>query len=101
MGEIIRVKALDRQFFNEADEGEVVIGTITRYVENKSETYYLSIWLGKEYPYEPKPNEDNLRTDRRKFVNCNVQAYDDLEKIYETRIKPIFEQDNITVIFYY
>lgn len=93
----LRVKALDKDEFSAAESNGYVYGTYPRYVDNKLETIYVFVNLGKEVPYNDRPSDDP-NTDYRKFNSCTVRAARTSKQL-DAR-KYMFVQSDITVVIY-
>jgi hypothetical protein len=90
----VQVKALDRQYFDDARSNEPVYGKMSKYVDRKWKTFYIYAVLGSQVPC--KSTRDNCKT----FVNCTVEVYTDLDSL-DNGLLPKAVDSGVTVVFYY
>lgn len=76
----IEVKALDAEEFVAAESGEYVCATWTLHTGSGLKTSYLYIELGRQVPYQ-KQSDKYAQTRFKKFLNCNIEAYESLEDL--------------------
>ena len=76
----IEVKALDQQEFEAAETGEYVCATWTLHTGSRLKTSYLYIRLGRQVTYT-KTAEKYSQTRFKKFIYCDIEAYQSLEEL--------------------
>lgn len=94
----IRIKTLDRQYLEEASEGEPVYGTFQRYVNNEWRDFFAYVLPGKEVEYRESQTDDP-KTEYKKFLNCTVELANTLDDLEERQL--LGRDDHVTVILYY
>lgn len=96
----IKVKTLDKQYFDEACSGEPIYGTLQKYVKGKWTTYYVYLLLGKEVEYEESPNDDQ-KTEYKKFINCTVELARNLEDLEANPPRFLTKDDQVIIVLYH
>lgn len=76
----IEVRALDEEEFEAAQPGEYVCATWTLHTGSGLKTSYLYIRLGRQVPHV-KLGKQYAETKFKKFLNCNIEAYESLEEL--------------------
>ena len=91
------VKALDDQYFEDADNDVEVYGRTTRYVEGHMIDRFVYAQLGKRVPYQRKRQNKKGYAEEKKFIKCYIEIYKTLEDMDEgDRI--LIRDENCTII---
>jgi hypothetical protein len=94
----IRIKTLDRLEFDGAASDGYVYGTLSRYVDNRWQTFYVFAWLGALVNYQTT-SKDDPKAAYKQFVNCTVRVATTQEKLDVEDF--IVEESGLTVIIYW
>jgi hypothetical protein len=98
----IRIKTLDRLEFDGAASDVYVYvyvyGTLSRYVDNRWQTFYVFAWLGALVNYQTT-SKDDPKAAYKQFVNCTVRVATTQEKLDVEDF--IVEESGLTVIIYW
>lgn len=89
---------MDRQYLEEASEGEPVYGTLQRYVNNEWRDFFAYVFPGKEVEYQESQTDDS-KTEYKQFVNCTVELANTLNDLEKGQL--LVRDDHITVILYH
>jgi hypothetical protein len=93
----IRIKALDRLEFDGAESDGYVYGTLSKYANNRWQTFYVFAWLGTLVDYQTTLKDDP-NASYKKFVNCTVRVATTQEKLDAENF--IAEESGLTIVIY-
>lgn len=94
----IRIKALDRLEFDGAASDGYIYGTLSKYVENRWQTFYVFAWLGTLTGYQATAKDDP-NASYKKFVDCTVRVAITQEKLDAEDF--LAEEPGLTIIVYW
>jgi uncharacterized protein (UPF0548 family) len=94
----IRIKALDQLEFDGAAIDGYVYGTLSQYVENQWQTFYVFAWLGTSVDYQITSRDDQNAV-YKKFVGCTVRVATTQEKLDAGDF--LGEESGLTVVIYW
>jgi len=78
----IKLKALDKQYFDEAELTGEFCGTVHHYIDKKWRCLYYFVWLGQLVSDEYR-EVNGASTRFKRFVNCTIQISQTLEGLYD------------------
>lgn len=67
-----RIKALNQLEFEGAVSDGYVYGTVSKYVRNRWQAFYVFAWLGKSVNYQVT-SKDDPNASYKKFINCTIR----------------------------
>jgi uncharacterized protein (UPF0548 family) len=94
----IRIKALDQLEFDGAATNGYVYGTVSKYVRNGWQTFYVFAWLGTISSYQIT-SKDDPNAGYKKFVGCTVRVAVTQEKLDAGDL--LVEESGLTVVIYW
>lgn len=94
----IAIKALDQQYFDEANSNGEVYGIMERYIGTVGQKQlYVFVWLG-ELVYEGYWEIKGKNTKFKRFFGCTIEVAPTLKLLDEGKV---YEQKEVTIELFY
>jgi hypothetical protein len=98
MDDILDVKALDQDYFDEAESTGIVYGTHHHHVDDEWTCFYIFAWLGRKVSDKDR-KKGSAYTRTKRFINCTVRIALTQQLLDEEQF--LKEVDGVTIDLFY